>query len=98
MELHEFEDLWIHQFRGVQTPDEVQMFPVLDILVKDQVGDLGQRDRTAQTTNGKSIQTSALNQNDISSIPFPSMYIPFTFLMYYINTTGTNAICIHNSL
>ena len=55
MELHEFEDLWIHQFRGVQTPDEVQMFPVLDMLVKDQVGDLGQRDRTAQTTNGKSI-------------------------------------------
>ena len=53
MELHEFEDVWIHLFRGVKAPDEVQMFPVLDVLVEDQVGDLSQRDRTAQNTNGK---------------------------------------------
>ena len=65
VELHEFEDVWVHLLRGVQTPDEVQMFPVRHVLVEDQVGDLAQRERTAQTTNAKSTRTTVFNPNNI---------------------------------
>lgn len=37
---HELHHLVVHLLRGVQAPDEVQVLPVRDALVVDQVGDL----------------------------------------------------------
>lgn len=44
VELQELEDVFEHLFWGVEAPDEVQMFPVLNLLMVDQVGDLGEQD------------------------------------------------------
>lgn len=49
-ELQELEDVREHLFRGVETPDEVQMFPVRDALVVDQVGDLHRKRQRDKTT------------------------------------------------
>lgn len=40
---HQFDYLPVHLLGGVQAPNEVQVFPVLDVAVVHQVGDLGEQ-------------------------------------------------------
>lgn len=39
--MHQLQDVGEHDVWSVESPDEVQMFPVLDVLMEDQLRDLG---------------------------------------------------------